>query len=232
MSNPKQDPDALSRKHIHEKNIEEHLDKIGREFRQGFEFLQKYPKSVTFFGSSMAPQESDWYSHAYTLAGRISKELGYTIISGGGPGIMEASMKGAADVGGKSVGFRINLLREQSGNRYASDTYEFSYFFSRKTMLAFAAEAYVFFPGGYGTMDELFGILTLIQTSKIPRVPIVLFESSFWNPFKDFITKNMLGDPRTIDAMDMDIFEITDDMDRVIDIVKKAPVSEWWKNMD
>lgn len=232
MSNENDHHDALTRKKIHERSIEEHLDKISQEFRRGFEFLQKYPKSVTIFGSSMAPQESDWCVHARELSGRISKDLGYTVITGGGPGIMEAASRGSVENGGHSVGFRINLLREQTANHYVSESVDFTYFFSRKTMLAFAAETYIFFPGGFGTMDELFGILTLIQTSKIPRVPIVLFESSFWNPFKEFIVKTMLSNPRTIDAMDMELFEITDSYDRVLEIIQKAPVSEWWKNID
>jgi hypothetical protein len=224
-------PDDL-KKHIHEKNIEEHLDQITREFRRGFEFVQKYPRSVTVFGSSMASQDNLWCVHATELAGRIAKELGYAVIDGGGPGIMEAASKGAREAGGTSVGLRINLLREQLPNAYTGEGLDFTYFFTRKTMLAFAAETYVFFPGGYGTFDELFGILTLIQTSKIPRVPIILFESGFWNPFKEFLVKDMLGATHTIDHQDLDLFEITDSQDRAIEIIKKAPVSEWWRNID
>ncbi len=99
-------------------------------------------------------------------------------------------------------------------------------------MLTFAAEAYVFFPGGFGTFDELFSILTLAQTSKVPRVPVILFESSFWNPLLEFMKQQMLGSLKTIDAPDLNLFEITDDMDRVIEIVKDAPTSEWWRNIN
>ena len=229
----KPDPLALTRKEIHEKAIEEHLDRIQREFRRGFEFLQKYPKSVTMFGSSMTPPESKRYIEAYDLAKRIVIELGYAIVNGGGPGIMEATSKGASEAGGVSIGLRINLLRERTANRFSTDAIDFTYFFTRKTMLAFAAEAYVFFPGGFGTFDELFSTLTLIQTNKIPRVPIILFNSSFWGPFKEYIVKNMLGDKdRTIDIPDIELFEVTDSPDRVIEIVKKAPVSEWWRNIN
>jgi len=126
----------------------------------------------------------------------------------------------------------INLLRERTPNIYNTDGMDFNYFFARKTMLAFAAEVYIFFPGGYGTFDELFSILTLIQTNKIPRVPIVLFDSSFWSPFKEYIGKNMLGPHRTIDPQDIDLFEVTDSPERVIGIIKKAPVSEWWRNIN
>jgi len=224
-------PDDL-KKHIHEKNIEEHLDQIAREFRRGFEFVQKYPRSITIFGSSMAAQDSPWCIHASELAGKVVKNLGYAVIDGGGPGIMEAASKGAREAGGTSVGFRINLLREQLPNSFTSDSLDFTYFFTRKTMLTFAAEAYVFFPGGFGTFDELFGILTLIQTSKIPRVPIILFESAFWNPLKEFLEKTMLGATHTIDSQDLDLFEITDSYDRALEIIRKAPVSEWWRNID
>ena len=99
-------------------------------------------------------------------------------------------------------------------------------------MLTFAAEAYVYFPGGFGTFDELFSILTLIQTNKIPHVPIILFGSSFWSPLKEFIEKNMLGGEKMIDHQDLDLFEITDSYDRVIEIVRKAPTSEWWRNIN
>jgi uncharacterized protein (TIGR00730 family) len=230
-NNPPPNPDDL-RKHIHEKAIEEHLDRIQREFRRGFELLQKYPRSVTIFGSSQARPENPWYEHAVDLADRIVKETGYTVITGGGPGIMEAASRGAAEAGGKAVGLRIDLLRERTANPYVTDGIDFSYFFARKTMLAFAAEAYIFFPGGFGTMDELFGILTLIQTGKIPRVPVIMFDTRFWTPLRQFMESVELKEYHTIDAWDPDLFEITDSIDRVIDIIKKAPVSDWWKNIN
>ena len=225
-------PGGMSRRDIHEKNIEEHLDRIQREFRLGFEFLQKYPRSVSIFGSSMAQPENPWYQHAVELSGRIVKDTGYAVISGGGPGIMEAASKGASQAGGKAVGLRINLLRERTANPYVTDGIDFTYFFTRKTMLSFAAEAYIFFPGGFGTFDELFSILTLIQTAKIPRVPVILFDSRFWKPLRQFIESVDLKEYHTIDALDLDIFEITDSIDRVIEIIRKAPVSDWWRNIN
>jgi len=233
MSNEKSESqEGLSRKNIHERAIEEHIDRIGREFRRGFELLQKYPKSVTMFGSSMAAPGGERYNKFYELAKHIVKETGYTVVTGGGPGLMEAASKGASDAGGTSVGLRINLLRERHANPYTTDGVDFTYFFSRKVMLAFAAEAYIYAWGGFGTMDELFSILTLIQTNKIPRVPIILYGSDFWNPFKDFIVKNMLGGEHLIDEPDLDLFEITDDPARVVAIIKRAPVSEWWRNIN
>ena len=226
-------PNDLTRAAIHEKAIEEHLHRINKEFHQGFEFLQKYPHSVTIFGSSMAAPDSPYYKHATEVASIVVKDLKYAIITGGGPGIMEAAAKGAYEAGGSAVGLRIHLLRERGPNPFTTDGMDFTYFFSRKTMLTFAAEAYIFFPGGYGTFDELFSILTLIQTMKIPRVPIILFESAFWNPLKDFIQKNMLdAATKTIDFADMSLFEITDDPARVVEIIHRAPISEWWRNIN
>jgi len=230
-NNQPPNPDDL-RRHIHEKAIEEHLDRIQREFRQGFEFLQKYPRSVTIFGSSMARPEDPWYQHAVELGSRIVKDTGYTVISGGGPGIMEAASRGASEAGGTAIGLRIGLLRERTANPYVSGGIDFTYFFARKTMLTFAAEAFIFFPGGFGTMDELFSILTLIQTGKIPRVPVIMFDSRFWAPFRTFIESVELKEYHAIDAWDPDLFEITDSIDRAIEIIKKAPVSDWWKNIN
>ena len=220
------------RRHIHEKAIEEHLDRIQHEFRQGFELLQKYPRSVTIFGSSMATPSNPWYGQAYELSKRIVTDTHYTVISGGGPGIMEAASKGAAEAGGTAVGLRINLPRERNANPYVTDGMDFQYFFARKTMLAFAAEAYVFFPGGFGTMDELFSIMTLIQTCKVPRVPVILFGTKFWEPLREFISNVDLKEYHTVDAEDLDLFEITDSIDRVVEIIKKAPTSDWWKNIN
>ncbi len=233
MTNDQQQGIHPTRTNMHEQSIEEHLDRIQREFREGFEFLEKYPRSITLFGSSMASPNSTYYQHAYELAKKVAADLKYTVVTGGGPGIMEAAAKGATEAGGKAIGLRINLLRERNANKYTSEGINFTYFFARKTMLTFAAEAFVFFPGGFGTFDELFSILTLIQTNKIPRVPVILCESAFWNPFKDFIIKNMLeSETKTVNHSDLDLFEITDDPDRVIDIIKKAPTSEWWRNIN
>ncbi len=217
----------------HEQSIEEHLDRIQREFRVGFEFLEKYPRSITIFGSSMASPDSIYYKHAYELARKIATDLKYSIVNGGGPGIMEATSKGATEAGGQAIGLRINLLRERNANNFSSDGVNFTYFFARKTMLTFAAEAYIFFPGGFGTFDELFSILTLIQTNKIPTVPVLLFGSEFWNPLKEFMRENMLGEAhKTISEQDFDLFDITDSYDHIIDVIKKAPTSEWWRNIN
>lgn len=214
------------------KNIAEHVEDISKEFKNGFEFLRKYPKSVSIFGSSRLTEASSHYSEAKKLAERIVKDLDYTVITGGGPGIMEAANMGAKEALGKSVGLNINIKQEQQKNSYTSDNMMFDYFFTRKTMLNFAAEAYVFFPGGYGTFDELFSILTLIQTDKIPRVPIILFGKDFWIPFKKMIEEHMLNIHHMIERQDLELFTITDSTDTIIKIIKEAPISEWWKMAD
>lgn len=220
------------KKDIHEKRMEEHLAEITKEFRQGFELLEKYPKSVTIFGSSMTQSESECYKQAQEIGRRIATDLKYAVVDGGGPGIMEAASSGAMAAGGKSVGLRIKLARENKPNHSNTDGMNFTYFFARKTMLSFAAEAYVFFPGGFGTFDELFSVLTLIQTNKIPRVPIILFGSHFWNGLKSYMQANMLGPEKRIDPRDMELFKITDSMDEVIETIRQAPVSDWWRNIN
>jgi uncharacterized protein (TIGR00730 family) len=213
-------------------NIDGHIADITKEFRSGFEFIEKYPKSVTFFGSSRLTETSSHYSDAKRLAHKIVTETGYAIITGGGPGIMEAANWGATEANGKSVGLNINIPSEQHTNKYTNDSMLFDYFFARKTMLNFAAEAYIFFPGGFGTLDELFGVLTLIQTKKIPSVPVILFGRDFWNPLKEFLEHTLLKQHHTIDDNCMNLFVITNSTETTIKIIKEAPVSQWWKFVD
>ncbi len=216
----------------HLSNIEKHLEHISQEFRDGFEILHKYPRSVTIFGSSQTTPESSSYKKAEQLAHRIVKDLNYAVITGGGPGIMTAANKGASEAGGQSIGLAITLPSEQHHNLYSTDNMLFRYFFSRKTMLGFAAEAYIFFPGGFGTFDELFNMLTLVQTEKIPRVPIILFDSNFWKGLEEFMRNHMLAEYRSVDARDLGLFEITDSFDRVIEVIKQAPVADWWRHIN
>ncbi|MBU6426915.1 TIGR00730 family Rossman fold protein [Patescibacteria group bacterium] len=223
---------SLTGHDIRDNGIQAHLERILQEFSDGFEFLKKYPKSVSIFGSSEAMPEMEHYKMAQELGGRIVRELKYAVITGGGPGIMEAANKGAYDAGGPSLGLNISLPHEWTTNAYCTHAIKFSYFFARKTMLTFAAETFVFFPGGFGTMDELFSILTLIQTEKIPRVPIILFDSKYWNDFKAFLSGDLLRKFGTIDPGDLHLFEITDSLDRAMEIIKKAPLSEWWRNIN
>ncbi len=221
----------ISRRDIHADTTKRHLDEINKEFKDGFEFLRKYPKSVTIYGSARTKHTTHEWKQAEELGRRIVTELKYAVITGGGPGTMEAAHKGAREAGGHAVALGISLPHEGNTNSYANDRLQFTYFFSRKTMLNFAAEAYVFFPGGFGTFDELFSTLTLIQTRKIPSVPVILVGSRFWNDMADFINKNMLEQQGAISEYDREIFKIVDDLDQVLEIIRTAPVSEWWRNI-
>lgn len=215
-----------------DESIKGHMTQITQEFKEAFEFMKKYPKSVTIFGSSRLTKESSHYRDAKRLAARIVNDLHYAVITGGGPGIMEAANWGAKEAGGESIGLNIVIPNEQHTNSYTNHNLKFNYFFSRKTMLEFSAEAYIFLPGGFGTFDELFGILTLLQTNKTPRVPIILYGKDFWNPFKDFLTKNMVDQHHTIDPEDLNLFTITDSIDETLRIITAAPVSPWWNMFD
>ncbi len=202
----------------------ERLAMINKEFKDGFDYIHSYEKSVTFFGSARFKSDDKYYQKAEKVAYRISKELGYVIVTGGGPGIMEAANKGAYDAGGQSLGFTIKLPHEQSDNKYLTGKLGFDFFFSRKTMMWFAAEAYVFFPGGFGTFDELFEVLTLVQTGKIEKVPIILVGEEYWKPLSNLIKEDMLIHHYTIDAKDTDLYTVTDDEDKILEIIKNAPV--------
>lgn len=200
--------------------------------REGFALLAQYPKSVSIFGSSLVPEDSKSYQAAVELSKRIAVETGHAVVTGGGPGVMEAANKGAYQAGGQSLGLTISLPHEHHANEFVSDGMHFGYFFSRKVMLTFAAEAYIFFPGGYGTLDELFSILTLIQTGKIPRVPVILYDTHFWQAFLEFMNKAMIRDYNTIAERDLEFLEVTDSLDRIIQILQAAPVHEWSRNIN
>jgi uncharacterized protein (TIGR00730 family) len=203
---------------------------IAKEFTAGFEFLEDYPKSVTFFGSTEAQEGDPYYESARTLSARIATELGYSVLSGGGPGIMEAADRGAFEAGGESIGLLINLPHAQPTNTYLKKSLSFYYFFARKVCLAFGAEVFIFFPGGFGTLDEFFELITLIQTKKISGVPLICYGSEYWNKLKDFMKEEMLSQGAlrrdAIEPAHLDLFTITDSHDEIIDIIKKAPIHE------
>lgn len=206
------------------KEIQKRVSRIDREFSEGFSFISKYPKSVTFFGSTRFSSDSPHYEKARHLAARIARELGYTVITGGSAGIMEAANRGAFEVGGQSVGLNIRLAKKQHENRYTTDSIQFSYFFARKVALSFAAEAYLFFPGGFGTLDEFFEIATLVQTHKIRRVPIFLVGKDYWEPLHKFIRENVWELHHAVDEGDLSLYRITDDDDEIIDVIRRVPV--------
>ena len=201
----------------------ERVSLIAKEFTNGFNFLKNYPKSVTIFGGSHFKETDGYYIKARSLGERIASELHYSVLTGGGPGIMEAANRGAFEAGGVSLGLTIELANHQIRNQYLTKYLNFYYFFSRKVCLSFSAEAYVFFPGGFGTFDEFFEIITLIQTRKIEKIPIIMIGSDFWNPLVELMRKEMLA-KGAIDAEDLTLYTITDDEHEIIEIIKNAPV--------
>lgn len=212
----------LTKKEMHAA-AHERVSLISREFKEGFSFLEDLPKSVTFFGGVRMGEENAFYKKAESLAYRIAKELKYAVVTGGGPGIMEGANKGAFLGGGQSVGLTIQLPHEQVINPYLTKHLDFYYFFSRKVCLSFATEAYIFFPGGFGTLDEFFEIITLVQTKKIEKVPIVLVGTEFWDGVHEMMKKELLA-RGTIDANDLHLYTITDDEDKIVEIIKNAPI--------
>jgi len=197
-----------------------------KEFKDGYNLIKKYPRSVSILGSARFNEDNIYYKQARSLASRIVRELNYAVVTGGGPGIMEAANRGAYEAGGMSLGFSIKLPQEQKNNPYLTDYAEFEYFFSRKTLLFFSAETYIYYPGGFGTMDELFEILTLTQTKKIPKTPVVLVGRDFWTPLLKLIDDKLYHDTNTINLDDEDIYKIVDTEDEIIEIIRNAPLRQ------
>jgi len=195
--------------------------RIMSEFVQGFELLREHGLAATFWGSARTLPDDPYYKDAEELAAKLAKK-GFSIISGGGPGIMEASNVGAFKVGGKSVGLNIQLPFEQQLNPYTTDSLNFDFFFSRKVMLTFASEVYVYFPGGFGTLDELFEILTLIQTKKIEKIPVVLYGKDYWEPLIRFFEKDLLKKHKTISPEDLDLIHLVDSVDEAFKYINKS----------
>lgn len=194
--------------------------RIMSEFVQGFELLREHGLAATFWGSARTNPDDEYYKEAEELAAKLAKK-GYSIISGGGPGIMEASNVGAFKVGGKSVGLNIQLPFEQKLNPYTTDSLDFDFFFSRKVMLTFASEVYVYFPGGFGTLDEFFEIITLIQTKKIERIPVILYGKDFWEPLIRFFEQNLHKKFETISPEDLELFHLVDSVDEAMKYINK-----------
>jgi len=194
--------------------------RIMAEFVQGFELLREHGLAATFWGSARTTPDEPYYKEAEELAAKLAKK-GYSIISGGGPGIMEASNVGAFKVGGRSVGLNIQLPFEQKLNPYTTESLDFDFFFSRKVMLTFASEVYVYFPGGFGTLDELFEILTLIQTKKIEPIPVILYGRDYWEPLLEFFEKTLLKKFKTISPEDLELFHVVDSVDEAFKYINK-----------
>jgi len=202
------------------------LDGVVEEFEQVFELLSKHEKTVTIFGSARKPQDDSVTIAAYELAKRLASE-DYSVVTGGGNGVMEAANRGAYDAGGHSIGFNILLPHEQALNAYTTENFQFQHFFGRKVAMTLDASAYIYLPGGFGTLDELFEILALEQTFKIPKAPIILVGSDFWKPLDSLIKSVLLDKYATITKDELNLYEIIDDHD---EIVKR--IDQYEKNLN
>ncbi len=218
----KESSDLLPKKDIkHVKNIcPVRISRIVGEFIKGFNFLKEYDKTVSIFGSARIKSSHKYYKEAVELSKELSKR-GYVVITGGGPGIMEAANKGAYEAGGESLGMDINLPTEQKTNKYVKKSVSFRYFFIRKVMLTFAAKAYIFFPGGFGTLDEFFEIITLIQTEKIKKIPIILLHKSYWEPVLSLIDEILYKKNKAISKNDMKLYYLADNSKEAINYLEK-----------
>ena len=196
------------------------ISRIVNEFINGFSFLTEHDKTISFFGSARTNPSHKYYKEAAQLSEELSKK-GYTIITGGGGGIMEAANKGAYNAKGESLGINIDLPKEQKINRYVKKSVSFRYFFVRKVMLTFASQAYIFFPGGFGTLDEFFEITTLIQTNKIKKMPIILIHKDYWRPLLEWIEKDLYLKNRSISKKDMDLYYLADNTTEVLKYLEK-----------
>jgi uncharacterized protein (TIGR00730 family) len=196
------------------------LFKILGEFVDGVEKLHDLGPAVSIFGSARVTEDNPYYGHAVEIAEKLA-EAGFAVITGGGGGIMEAANRGAANKNGKSVGLNIILPREQVPNQYANLQIEFDYFFVRKVMFVKYASAYVIMPGGFGTLDEFFEAVTLIQTDRIKPLPVVLFGVKYWSGLLEWI-KDQLLENKMISPEDLDIIYMTDDPEEVVSIAMRA----------
>ncbi len=195
---------------------------IMAEFVEGFEALAECHPSVTIFGSTRVKPEDEVYQKAEQI-GQLLAENGFGVITGGGPGVMEAANKGAALAGGKSIGLNIELPLEQTPNPYTNTNLRFHYFFVRKVMFIKYAVAYIILPGGFGTMDELFESITLIQTHKIRPFPVILVGSKYWKGLLDWIKEVVLKE-ENISPSDLEILQLTDEPEEIIKIIKKTVI--------
>jgi uncharacterized protein (TIGR00730 family) len=196
------------------------LQRIQAEFIEGFSVLAEIPRAVTVFGSARTPETHPDYRTGVALGGALAR-AGYAVITGGGPGIMEAANRGCSEAGGLSVGLGIELPFEQGLNPWVDLGVGFRYFFARKTMFVKYAQAFVCLPGGFGTLDELFEALVLVQTGKVTRFPVVLLGSTYWGGLVDWLRSTAL-EHGVISPKDVDLFTVTDDVDDVVAIVEKG----------
>ena len=196
----------------------ERANAYAKDLIHGLRTVRSFPQGVTIFGSARLSQDSKYCKMAYKL-GRLLAENGHAVVTGGGPGIMEAASHGAYEIGGRVIGFNITLAHEQFPNPYLTDCLTFEYFFARKVSLAMASKVFVFFPGGFGTMDELSEILCLMQEKKMPTMPVFLVGEDYWKGFDKMIGKMIAL--KLISAKDTGIFKITNNVNEVVKAANK-----------
>ena len=204
--------------HREDGNLRADAKRIGEEFLAGFEAVARIDRpAVTIFGSARVSETDPPYEDAREVARRFAR-AGFAVVTGGGPGVMEAANRGARDGGGLSVGFNIELPHEQHENPYLDMSLTFRHFYARKTMFVKAAEGFVIFPGGFGTLDELFESLTLIQTGKVLHFPVVMFDRDYWEPLVELMRERLLAE-RMISAEDVELLHLTDDPEDAVSVV-------------
>ena len=201
--------------------IDGQLQRFTKDLHQGFQKISQYSNTVIVFGSARFGEDHPEYIKARELGGLLAKS-GHTVVTGGSAGIMEAANRGAYENGGTSVGLNIQLPHEQTTNPYTTDALSFRYFAPRKIMLSYSSNVFVVFPGGFGTLDELFEIITLVQTGKMPPVSVVLVGSEFWKPLDSYINYYFKYEMKTISPEDTDLYYITDDLTEVVTIADQA----------
>jgi uncharacterized protein (TIGR00730 family) len=216
----KRDRELLSSPSDLEVQDDRRLERIEAEVDRGFDLLRDVDDGVTIFGSARVGEDHPWYELCRETAACLARD-GFTVITGGGPGLMEAANRGAAEAGGVSVGLNIQLPMEQEANRFVNRGLEFHYFFARKLMFVRYARAFVIFPGGFGTLDELFESLTLIQTHRIELFPTILVDSKHWEPLLDWIDES-LEDNGLVSPVDMELLVTADTVEEICGYVEKA----------
>jgi uncharacterized protein (TIGR00730 family) len=201
-----------------DRDIDAHVELIAEELRMGFEAVDRIPRpAATVFGSARTARDNPEYEQA-RACGRGLAEAGFAVVTGGGPGVMEAANRGAKEGGGFSVGFNVELPHEQEPNPYIDLAVAFRHFYARKVMLVKAAEGFVLFPGGFGTLDELFESLTLIQTDKVRQFPVSLIGTDYWGGLLEWIAAHPLAEHK-ISPEDVDLLRVTDDVDEAVEAV-------------
>ena len=211
--------EAIAEDELNNEDVERSL-RYAKDLEQGLAKIRTFSQGVAIFGSARLAKNGKWCKLARELGYKLAQN-GHPVITGGGPSIMEAANRGAYEAGGRSIGLNIELPHEQQINAYVTDHMEFHYFFARKVMLTMSSKVYVFFPGGYGTLDEYSEIQLLMQEGKMPKMPIFLIGKSFWKPLDRWFEIKMQKSLKTINAVDRKLYKITDNIDEVVKAANK-----------